>query len=98
LVAHLAKVLREHVTITDGPRPLPDARREFAEPGDIPSENNIVFHASGTGVGLETAINLWVRSQHRRTQLVWISLVTVNLGGPFHSRRLRSSLPFATPR
>jgi 2-desacetyl-2-hydroxyethyl bacteriochlorophyllide A dehydrogenase len=95
LVAHLAKrIAGTHVTITD----VDPARAryaealgvKFAEPGDIPSENHIVFNASGTGAGLETAINAGA-FEASIVELSWYgtSAVTVNLGGAFHSRRLK---------
>jgi 2-desacetyl-2-hydroxyethyl bacteriochlorophyllide A dehydrogenase len=95
LVAHLARrIAGTDVTITD----IDPARARYAEalgvkfaaPGDIPSENHIVFHASATGAGLETAINSCA-FEARIVELSWYGKtpVTVNLGGAFHSRRLK---------
>jgi threonine dehydrogenase-like Zn-dependent dehydrogenase len=62
---------------------------KFAGPLEIPTENRVVFHASATSAGLETAINA-AAFEGRVIELSWYGArpVTVNLGGAFHSRRL----------
>jgi NADPH:quinone reductase-like Zn-dependent oxidoreductase len=62
----------------------------FASPSELPSDNNIVFHASATTAGLEAAINACA-FEGSVVEMSWYGSrpVTVNLGGAFHSRRLK---------
>jgi NADPH:quinone reductase-like Zn-dependent oxidoreductase len=62
---------------------------KFADPLEIPPDNRIVFHASATSAGLETAISA-AAFEGRLIELSWYGThpTTVNLGGAFHSRRL----------
>ena len=59
-----------------------------ASPGA--SENDIVIHTSVTAAGLNTAIGL-AGMEGTVVELSWYGdkPVTVDLGGPFHSRRLK---------
>jgi 2-desacetyl-2-hydroxyethyl bacteriochlorophyllide A dehydrogenase len=95
LVAYLARrIAGTDVTITDI-----DATRaryaealdlKFAIPSEAPTENHVVFHASATGAGLETAIAACA-FEGSVIELSWYgsNTVTVGLGGAFHSRRLK---------
>lgn len=62
----------------------------FAKPGAAEGDCDLVFHASGTGAGLNTAIGL-AGSEAIVTELSWYgaSEIQVSLGGGFHSRRLK---------
>jgi 2-desacetyl-2-hydroxyethyl bacteriochlorophyllide A dehydrogenase len=95
LVAYLARrIAGTDVTITD----IDPARARYAEalgvkfagPGEVPSENRVVFHASATAAGLETAISACA-FEANVIELSWYGTtpVTVKLGGAFHSRRLK---------
>jgi NADPH:quinone reductase-like Zn-dependent oxidoreductase len=61
----------------------------FALSTDAPTECDVVFHASGRGAGLATALSL-AGDEGTIVEMTWYgtSEVTVPLGGPFHSRRL----------
>ena len=61
----------------------------FASPEDAAGECDVVFHASGSGAGLGTAISL-AGFEATVTELSWYGTreVAVPLGGAFHSRRL----------
>jgi threonine dehydrogenase-like Zn-dependent dehydrogenase len=61
----------------------------FALPADGPKECDLVFHASGVGAGLATALAL-AGDEARIIDMSWYGTgdVTVPLGGAFHSRRL----------
>lgn len=95
LTAHLAsRITGTEVAIAD----INPARAKYAEalgikfvsPSDVPADNRIVFHASATSVGLETAINACA-FEGCVIEMSWYGTnpVTVNLGGAFHSRRLK---------
>ena len=62
----------------------------FVAAGEIPSDRHIVFNASATSAGLQTAIDACA-FEGRVVELSWYgtNTVTVNLGGAFHSRRLQ---------
>jgi threonine dehydrogenase-like Zn-dependent dehydrogenase len=62
----------------------------FAAPGQAPGDCDLVVHASGTGAGLATAIDL-AGDEARVLELSWYGAgeVAVPLGGAFHSRRLQ---------
>jgi hypothetical protein len=62
----------------------------FATPGDAPADCDYVFHASATAAGLATAINI-AADEATIVELSWYGsgIVSVPLGGAFHSRRLR---------
>jgi threonine dehydrogenase-like Zn-dependent dehydrogenase len=62
----------------------------FALPADAPGDADLVFHASGSGAGLATAINA-AGFEARIVELSWYGegAVPVSLGGAFHSKRLQ---------
>ena len=95
LVARLCTRLPgAEVTIVD----LAPARAElahalgagFASPDDAPGEHDLVFHASGSGAGLATALRL-AGEEATIVELSWYGTgdVAAPLGEAFHSRRLR---------
>ena len=95
LVAHLAKrIAGTEVVITDtdaGRATLAHALGlKFANPGDVPGDNRIVFHTSASGAGLDTAMAA-AAFEGRIVEMSWYgnAPVTVHLGGAFHSRRLQ---------
>jgi threonine dehydrogenase-like Zn-dependent dehydrogenase len=61
----------------------------FAAPAEAPHDCDLVFHASGNGAGLATAIGL-AGDEAKVIELSWYGDgdVAVPLGGAFHSRRL----------
>jgi hypothetical protein len=61
----------------------------FALPRDAPREQALVFHSSGTGDGLDLALELCA-FEASVIELSWFgdAEVPVRLGGAFHSRRL----------
>ena len=74
----------------DVERPLLRSFAKYAQPGDIPSDRRIAFHASATSAGLQTAIDTCA-FEGGIIELSWhgATAVTVHLGGAFHSRRLQ---------
>lgn len=92
LTAYLAARTAE-VTLVD----VNPARRAVAEslglafalPDDAPRGCNLVFHASGTGEGLDLALQLCA-FEATVIELSWFGdkPVSVGLGGAFHSQRL----------
>jgi NADPH:quinone reductase-like Zn-dependent oxidoreductase len=62
----------------------------FASPEDAPPDCELVIHASATAAGLTTAINC-AGEEATIIELSWYGsgLVSIPLGGAFHSRRLR---------
>ena len=62
----------------------------FAEPAEAKGDCDLVFHASGSPAGLQTAIDL-AGEEATVLEMSWYgdAPVTAMLGGPFHSRRLR---------
>ena len=62
----------------------------FATPDRAPADADIVFHTSATGAGLNTAINC-AGIEGTIVELSWYGArpVQVELGGAFHSRRLK---------
>jgi threonine dehydrogenase-like Zn-dependent dehydrogenase len=62
----------------------------FAVPADMPDDCDLVFHASASADGLEKAIAA-AGDEATVIELSWYGsrVVTVSLGGAFHSRRLR---------
>ena len=62
----------------------------FARPEDAPGDADVVFHTSATSAGLDTAIKC-AGFEATIVEMSWYGdkPVSVNLGGAFHSRRLR---------
>jgi 2-desacetyl-2-hydroxyethyl bacteriochlorophyllide A dehydrogenase len=94
LVAVLATALPgAQVTLVDvNPARAAIARElgaAFAAPGTAPREADIVFHASGCGEGLETALRL-AGFEATLVELSWYGdrPVKLSLGEAFHARRL----------
>jgi threonine dehydrogenase-like Zn-dependent dehydrogenase len=95
LVASLAARLPgAAVTVVDvdaGRRPLAEALgAKFAAPAEAPGGADVVFHASATAAGLNTAI-VCAGPEATVVEMSWYGdkPVEVGLGGAFHSRRLR---------
>ena len=95
LVAALAARLPgAAVTVVDleaGRRPLAEALgASFAAPEAVPGEADVVFHASASAAGLNTAIGC-AGLEGTIVELSWYGdkPVRLGLGGAFHSRRLR---------
>ncbi len=95
LVASLAAQLPgAEVTAIDpdrGRQPIVKALgAEYARPEDAPGDADVVFHTSATSAGLDTAIKC-AGFEGTIVEMSWYGdkPVTVNLGGAFHSRRLR---------
>lgn len=61
----------------------------FALPDAAEREQDVVYHASGTGAGLDLALTL-LRTEGTVAELSWYgdAAVAVHLGGDFHARRL----------
>lgn len=94
LVAALAaKIAGTRVTITDiDPNCAAVAEAlgvSFAEPRELGSGYDIVFHTSASSAGLETAVEA-AGFEGRIVEMSWYGTkpVTIHLGGGFHSRRL----------
>ena len=62
----------------------------FATPDTAPADCDFVFHASATAEGLTTALNI-AGDEATIVELSWYGsgIVSVPLGGAFHSRRLK---------
>jgi threonine dehydrogenase-like Zn-dependent dehydrogenase len=62
---------------------------DFARPGELTDRQDTVFHASATGAGLQTALDL-LGPEGVVTELSWYGdrEIRVRLGGAFHSQRL----------
>jgi 2-desacetyl-2-hydroxyethyl bacteriochlorophyllide A dehydrogenase len=95
LVASLAARLPgAAVTVVDvdaGRRPLAEALGAgFAAPDAAPGEVDVVFHASASAAGLDTAIGC-AGLEGTIVEMSWYGdrPVEVGLGGAFHSRRLK---------
>ena len=63
---------------------------KFAIPTEAPREADIVFHTSASAAGLNTAIGL-AGEEATVVEMSWYGeqATSVELGGPFHSRRLK---------
>jgi len=95
LVAHLAKRMPgTRVTITDTDPARAELARalglSFAAAGDVPADNDVVFHASSTGPGLQFALD-HAAFEARIIEMSWYGdqAVTLSLGGAFHAQRLK---------
>jgi threonine dehydrogenase-like Zn-dependent dehydrogenase len=62
----------------------------YAHPQQVPDDADVVFHTSATSAGLDTAIRC-AGFEATIVEMSWYGdrPVTVDLGGAFHSRRLR---------
>ena len=62
----------------------------FALPNNAVDEQDVVFHTSANGAGLQTAINL-LAFEGSVIEMSWYGdkPVQLSLGGPFHSKRLK---------
>jgi threonine dehydrogenase-like Zn-dependent dehydrogenase len=79
------------VDVDDARRPLVESLGgRFEHPEQAPQEADIVFHASATAAGLDTAIKC-AGLEGTIIEMSWYGdkAVSVELGGAFHSRRLR---------
>jgi threonine dehydrogenase-like Zn-dependent dehydrogenase len=95
LVAHLAgRLPGADVTLVDVDASRADLAKHlgvgFSTPQDAPRECDIVFHTSASAPGLNTAIAL-TGEEGTIVEMSWYGeqKVAVDLGGPFHSRRLK---------
>jgi NADPH:quinone reductase-like Zn-dependent oxidoreductase len=95
LVARLcARMPRTQVTVIDVAASRGEMAQAlgagFAAPAAAPQDCDLVFHASGTGAGLATALRI-AGEEATIVELSWYGAgeVTVPLGEAFHSRRLR---------
>lgn len=74
----------------------------YAHPDDAPRDRDLVIHASGTGDGLQLALDS-AATEAEIVEASWYGdrSVTVDLGGAFHSRRLSirsSQVGMVSPR
>lgn len=79
------------VDVDETRRPLAQALgATFAQPAEAPGDADIVFHASATAAGLNTAIDC-AGFEGTIVEMSWYGdkPVQVGLGGAFHSRRLK---------
>jgi NADPH:quinone reductase-like Zn-dependent oxidoreductase len=91
LAARLPGATVTAVDAEEGRRPLAEALgAAFATPERAPGEADIVFHASASGAGLDTAIGC-AGLEGTVVEMSWYGdkPVSVGLGGAFHSRRLK---------
>jgi threonine dehydrogenase-like Zn-dependent dehydrogenase len=91
LAARLPGAAVTVVDVEKGRRPLAAALgARFALPAEAPGEADVVFHASASAAGLNTAIAC-AGLEATIVEMSWYGdrPVEVGLGGAFHSRRLR---------
>ncbi len=94
VAAVAARLPGAEVTVVDldaARRPVVEALgARFAAPADVPADADVVFHTSVSQAGLNTAIAC-AGMEGTIVELSWYGSrhVTVDLGGAFHSRRLR---------
>jgi 2-desacetyl-2-hydroxyethyl bacteriochlorophyllide A dehydrogenase len=95
LVARLcARLPGSEVTVVDVAPARDEIARalgaRFAAPAAAPPERDLVFHASGTAAGLDTALRI-AGEEATIVELSWYGTaeVAAPLGEAFHSRRLR---------
>lgn len=95
LLAYLASRLPEtHVELvdvnSDRQRVASAFNVDFAAPANATAERDIVFHASATETGLNTALNL-LGDEGTVVELSWYGdqPIAVDLGGAFHVKRLK---------
>jgi threonine dehydrogenase-like Zn-dependent dehydrogenase len=91
LAARLPGASVTSLDVDESRRPAAEALgAAFARPDAAPRDADVVFHASATSAGLNTAIAC-AGFEGTIVELSWYGdkPVTVDLGGAFHSRRLR---------
>jgi threonine dehydrogenase-like Zn-dependent dehydrogenase len=91
LAARLPNTSVTTVDVDEARRPLVAALGAgFASPERAPGDADVVFHASATGAGLNLAINC-AGFEGSIVEMSWYGdrPVSVDLGGAFHSRRLK---------
>ena len=91
LAARLPGTIVTAVDVEEARRPLIEALGVgFAKPEHAPSDADVVFHASATSAGLNCAIGC-AGAEASIVELSWYGdqAVKLELGGSFHSRRLR---------
>ncbi|HEX5957087.1 MAG TPA: zinc-binding alcohol dehydrogenase [Hyphomicrobiaceae bacterium] len=91
LAARLPGAAVTVVDVAEARRPLAQALgARFALPAAAPGEADVVFHASATGAGLNTALAC-AGFEATIVEMSWYGdqPITAGLGGAFHSRRLR---------
>ncbi|MBO0763870.1 MAG: dehydrogenase [Hyphomicrobiaceae bacterium] len=91
LAARLPGAAVTLVEAADGRQPLAEALgARFAAPDAAPTEADVVFHASGSAAGLNTAIAC-AGLEATVIEMSWYGdrPVEIGLGGAFHSRRLK---------
>jgi NADPH:quinone reductase-like Zn-dependent oxidoreductase len=91
LAARLPGAVVATVDVEEARRPVIEGLGAgFARPEHAPTDADVVFHASGTSAGLNTAINC-AGFEATVVEMSWYgnNAVAVDLGGAFHSRRLK---------
>jgi threonine dehydrogenase-like Zn-dependent dehydrogenase len=91
LAARLPAAAVTAVDIDDSRRPVAEAMGTgFARPEHAPQDADVVFHASASAAGLDTAIAC-AGLEAAVVELSWYGdqAVSARLGGAFHSRRLK---------
>jgi threonine dehydrogenase-like Zn-dependent dehydrogenase len=91
LAAQLPGAVVTTVDIDESRRPIIEALGAgFARPEHAPAEADLVFHASASAEGLNTAINC-AGFESTIVEMSWYgnNQVTADLGAAFHSRRLK---------
>jgi threonine dehydrogenase-like Zn-dependent dehydrogenase len=91
LAAHLPGAEVTAIDPDRGRQPLLKALgAEYARPAEAPADADVVFHTSATSAGLDTAIKC-AGFEGTIVEMSWYGdkPVSANLGGTFHSRRLR---------
>ena len=91
LAARLPGAIVTAVDVEEQRRPLAEGLGVgFARPEHAPADADVVFHASATGAGLDAAIRC-AGLEAPIIELSWYGdrPASVELGGAFHSRRLR---------
>jgi 2-desacetyl-2-hydroxyethyl bacteriochlorophyllide A dehydrogenase len=91
LAARLPGVAVTVIDVEAARRPVAEALgARFASPADAPRDADIVFHASASSAGLNTAIGC-AGMEGTIVEMSWFGdkPVEVGLGGAFHSRRLK---------
>lgn len=91
LAARLPDATVTTVDVDEARRPLIEALgAKYARPGQAPTDADVVFHASATAAGLNSAIAC-AGFEGTIVEMSWYGSapVAADLGGAFHSRRLK---------